>query len=145
MNPDKRKTLKTLAAGSAMAAIPSLSLTKPASPLNVVVEHGLSRDHDRVVISNSGTDSVNISHITPKVIHTPDGSIEMDILAAEGPLMLPPGSQLVFPIKTTAPSRRGQMQTPFVPELVAHKLKIHVPGVNVTNSTVLTRFNPELV
>ncbi len=111
----KRKTLKTIAAttaygmaatlgGAAVASAAEQPYTNAADTadlanINVTTRLSPLRNDLEVVLTNSGSEDVTITAMTPRTTVVPRGEFDFASLLRDGPLRLPRGASVAVPLQ----------------------------------------------
>jgi len=108
----KRDTLKIMGAATAAVAMPSVLNAKAfGSDINAVttgdaelanidikVRVSVTSNDLELLITNAGSETTNITQLTPAELNTGRGYFDMQAILADGPLSLKPGESIAVPM-----------------------------------------------
>ena len=159
----KRKTLKVMSATAGVAAVPGTVLATSAManslPLTagtmsaddallaeIKVNTRVSAIHNdiEIVLTNSGSEPVTITHMTPSVTRVARGEFDFSKLLKEGPLHLTAGESVTVPLEHkavkmwTSPDgvAKSTVQNPALSDRLRNSISVVTEGNSFASVTV---------
>ena len=154
INQQKRRTLKTLTAGSigvAAATFGPLALssavkneTAEQGSCNVLIKHQWATGQKRLVIENPTNEQVVIDGVMPNRIYSDNGDFVVDIAAPQSRFSVPAGSKLELDVVAKTTNKHDSLRTNWVVELISDKLNIKSTSPALAGVKPITVFDPYL-
>ena len=154
INQQKRRTLKTLTAGSVGVAAATFGPAALSSVLsdnsseqgtcNVLIKHQWATGQKRLIIENPTRDDVVIDSVMPNSMQSDNGDFIVEIAAPQGRFTVPAGSSLELDVVAKTTDKRDSLRTNWVVELITDKMQIQSSSPALAGVKPVTVFDPYL-